>query len=53
MLGNKADKVIFEKYPNAEIFKFDREKKLSKGELITDVAVDEFTDLKIQLQHLI
>ncbi|MCI5885450.1 MAG: hypothetical protein MRZ77_04915 [Clostridiales bacterium] len=45
MLGNKADKVIFEKYPNAEIFKFDREKKLSKGEFITDVAVDAFTDL--------
>lgn len=44
MLGNKADKAILKKYPNAEIFKFHREKKLSKGEFAADVAVDAFTD---------
>ena len=44
MLGNKADKLILKKYPNAEIFRFNREKKLSKGEFAADVAVDAFTD---------
>ena len=44
MLGDKADKLITQKYPNAEIFKLDCEKKMSIGQNAVDVVVDAFTD---------
>jgi hypothetical protein len=45
MPGNKTDNIICEKYPNAEIFKLERVKKIKKSRFAAGALIDAFLDL--------
>lgn len=45
MLGEKVDSMVFEKYPNAEIFKLERVKKIKKTRFVAGALIDAFVDI--------